>query len=78
MGLSLSKIWLLLEFLSFFFACLIHNFKNLHEKTLKYIIEAMVLIAKQGKVSLTGCFSYLVWVCLSFQPPTFLSRQVVK
>lgn len=75
MGLSLSNIWLLLEYLLFFLTCLTHNFKTLHENTLKYIPEAVVFIAKQGKVSLT-CF--LVWVSLSFQPPTFLRCQVVK
>lgn len=53
MGLPLSRIWFLLEFSScfLFFACLIHNVKNLPEKTLKYIIEAMVFLVPHGKVS---------------------------
>lgn len=67
-----------MNFYLFFFSCLLHNFKNLHEKTLKYMIVAMAFIVKQGKVSSTRQCSYVVWVCLSFQSPAFLRCQVIK
>lgn len=77
MGPSLSKTWFLLEFV-IFLTCLIHNFKFLHENILKWILEAIVFIAKQGKVTLTEYCCFLVWTSLSFQPPTFLRCQVLN